>query len=302
MSHSEMDDASGGARDAELGRAIMTVSRSAEATSKLHTSPAELDARARALRALTEARVPVLVGGAYAFFEYTGIRRPTKDLDIMLREAHIPEAFRALEAAGFRTDLLDADWIGKAYAGEYYIDLIFCSGNRIVPVDDGWFENAEPAEVMGQMCLIAPAEELIWSKAFVNERERYDGADVNHLILARGETLDWHRLLARFEDHWEVLFAHLNLYRFAYPCARTKVPDWLVRELCRRTLERMTDAEQRVCRGSLISRTQYRFDYEHCGFEDARPEPAPPEARPARRSGVHRRPGTRRRPRQGHGG
>ena len=35
------------------------------------------------------------------------------------------------------------------------------------------------------------AEETLWSKAFVMERERYDGADVAHLILAHGERLDW---------------------------------------------------------------------------------------------------------------
>jgi hypothetical protein len=34
------------------------------------------------------------------------------------------------------------------------------------------------------------AEEVIWSKAFVTERERYDGADIMHVLLACAETLD----------------------------------------------------------------------------------------------------------------
>ena len=44
--------------------------------------------------------------------------------------------------------------------------------------------------------LLAPPEEMIWSKAFVCERERYDGADVNHLLRACGRQMDWQRLLA----------------------------------------------------------------------------------------------------------
>ena len=39
--------------------------------------------------------------------------------------------------------------------------------------------------------LVAPAEESLWCKAFVMERERFDGADVAHIILAYGDRLDW---------------------------------------------------------------------------------------------------------------
>ena len=37
-----------------------------------------------ALQALVEARVPFVVGGAYAFQHYAGIARDTKDFDIFL--------------------------------------------------------------------------------------------------------------------------------------------------------------------------------------------------------------------------
>jgi hypothetical protein len=65
---------------------------------------------------------------------------------------------------------------------------------------------AEPAIVMGQPVRLCPAEETIWSKAFVMERERYDGADIAHLLRARAEMLDWRRLTRRFGRHWRVLF------------------------------------------------------------------------------------------------
>ena len=196
-------------------------------------SQEELDARAAALRALAASRVPFLVAGAYAFFEYTGIFRDTKDLDLFLRERDLEDAFRVLEQAGFRTELTDPGWIGKAWKGEWYVDLIFSSGNGVAVVDDLWFEHARPGRVMDVEVLLAPPEEMIWSKSFVLERERYDGADVNHLLHACGESLDWERLLRRFDRYWEVLFSHLLLFQFAYPSTRSIVPERVTEELLR---------------------------------------------------------------------
>jgi hypothetical protein len=231
----------------------------------------ELDARADALRAFAASDVPVLVAGAYAFCEYTGIFRDTKDLDLFLRERDLEEAFRVLERAGFRTDLVDPGWIGKGYRGEWFVDLIFSSGNGVAAVDDRWFEHARPARVMGVDVLLAPPEEMIWSKAFVLERERYDGADVNHLLRAVGEELDWERLLYRFERYWEVLLSHLLLFRFAYPGERSKVPDRVMDALTSRVLEELgSDHPRALCRGNLMSRVQYGHDLVHLGYEDGR--------------------------------
>jgi Uncharacterised nucleotidyltransferase len=233
--------------------------------------PAELDARADALRALAASGVPHLVAGAYAFFEYTGIFRDTKDLDVFLRERDVEDAFRVLENAGFRTELLDPCWIGKAYRGEYFVDLIFSSGNGIAVVDDLWFEHARPARVMGVDVLLAPPEEMIWSKGFVLERERFDGADVNHLMRAVGEELDWDRLLFRFDRYWEVLLSHVMLFRFAYPGERSKVPDRVLETLLGRVRDGIgTDHPRALCRGNLMSKIQYRHDIEQLGYEDGR--------------------------------
>jgi hypothetical protein len=112
--------------------------------------------------------------------------------------------------------------------GHFIVDFIFSSGNGVAVVDDEWFENATVGTVFGHECQIAPAEEVIWSKSFVNERERYDGSDVNHLIRAVGKKMDWQRIMRRFDRHWEVLFSHLILYRFSYPSDRSNVPDWVM--------------------------------------------------------------------------
>ena len=246
--------------------------RQGEESATEQRSAGELDARAEALRALVAERVPFVVAGAYAFFEYTGIFRDTKDLDVFLRREDLERAFEALDAAGFRTELVDPVWIGKAYRGEWYVDLIFSSGNGVAVVDDLWFEHAEPGEVMGVPVLLAPPEEMIWSKAYVCERERYDGNDVAHLLRARGRQMNWQRLLARFDRHWEVLLSQLLMYRFSFPCDRSQVPDWVMRELLRRTWEGMLegDWERRVCRGPLVSRVQYRHALQHLGYEDGR--------------------------------
>jgi hypothetical protein len=126
-----------------------------------------------------------------------------------------------------------------------------------------------------QLC---PAEETIWSKAFVMERERYDGADVAHLLRACGEHLDWRRLLHRFGAHWRVLLSHLILFGFIYPAERTRIPTWVMQELLDRVRHELRShpPTARVCQGTLLSRAEYLIDIEQWGYEDARLLPRGP--------------------------
>ena len=73
-------------------------------------------------------------------------------------------------------------WLAKAHHGDKFIDVIFNSGNGVAEVDDEWFAHAVDEEVLGAPVKLVPAEEMIWSKAMIMERERYDGADVAHLL------------------------------------------------------------------------------------------------------------------------
>jgi hypothetical protein len=232
----------------------------------------EINARGRAIEVLLDAGVPFLVGGAYAYATYTGIYRDTKDLDLFPRKCDAERALEVLERDGWRTERTDELWLYKAFRGEYFVDFIFSSGNGVATVDDEWFVHARTASVFGHRCLIAPAEETIWSKAFVNERERYDGADINHLILKMGRSMDWERLLRRFDRYWEVLLSHLMMFRFAYPSERDVVPVWLMTELMSRTLDTLKEGnwDERLCRGNLISRVNYTVDIHHWGYGDGR--------------------------------
>lgn len=232
----------------------------------------ELSARARAIDVLQEAGVPFLVGGAYAYCNYTGIFRDTKDLDLFPKKEDAARALDVLAADGWETERRDEVWIYKAYKGEYFVDLIFSSGNGVAIVDDEWFQHAPVGTAFGRKVLLVPAEEVIWSKAFICERERYDGGDVNHLLRAVGDRLDWDRLLRRFDRYWEVLFAHLTKFRFAYPSERSKIPEWVMVEMMDRTLAtlREGDWKQPICRGPLISRVNYEVDVREWGYHNGR--------------------------------
>ncbi len=234
--------------------------------------PIERGAHLLALSTLKNAEIPFVVAGAYALHLYTGIYRDTKDLDIFLKREDTQRALECLSSVGFQTSMHDPVWIAKAYANnEYFADLIFSSGNGVAVVDDAWMERSHPGVIHGLPILVAPPEEIIWSKAFVCERERFDGTDINHLILARGKQMDWDHILMRFEPHWEVLLAHLCFYRFSYPGQRDHVPQWAWEELLERARLQETEPDKKkLCRGMLISQGQYRVDVEHWGYTDAR--------------------------------
>lgn len=228
-----------------------------------------------AMRALQDAQLPFLVAGAYAFACYTDIERHTKDFDIFVEERDIDRALRVLEKAGFCTEMESEIWLAKARRAGELIDLVFNSGNGLSPVDESWFDHAVDGEVFGMKAEIAGAEELLWTKAYIMERDRYDGADVAHLLHCCAEELDWPRLLERFGDHWRLLLSHMLLFQFIYPSQRNRLPGDVLDALLSRADAEINrpspDAE--VCRGTLLSRGQYFHDLDHWGYIDGRAVP-----------------------------
>jgi hypothetical protein len=227
------------------------------------------------LEALNRRGSPFLVGGAYAFNCYSGITRPTKDLDIFIRRQDYEGIAEVLAQAGYRTELTYPHWLGKVYSQGKYVDLIFSSGNGVAEVDDAWFDYAGEADVLGVRTKICPVEEMIWSKAFIMEKERYDGADIVHLLRSRAEQLDWARLLHRFGSHWRVLLSHLVLFGFVYPGHRDLIPARVMDELLERLRHETHKPpfENGICFGTLLSREQYLMDLQQDGCQDARIAP-----------------------------
>jgi hypothetical protein len=234
--------------------------------------PVSRDFYQSAMRYLREAGLPFLIGGAYSFARYTGLERHTKDFDIFVRPKHCDAVLAVLSKAGYAVEQTFPHWLGKAYSGDNCIDVIYSSGNGVARVDDGWFDHAVAGRVLETDVLLCPVEETIWSKSFVIERERYDGADIAHLLRGSGRRMAWQRLLDRFGPHWRVLFSHLVLFGFIYPSERDIVPAWVTEELIDRLHDETETAppKERVCQGTLLSRAQYLVDIEHWGYQDAR--------------------------------
>lgn len=237
-----------------------------------------IDFYRRAMETLEQAGIPFLVGGAYAYARYTGVIRHTKDFDVFIHPRDFDRSLDAFAKIGCQVERNFPHWLGKAWNpnGEDFVDLIFSSGNGVARVDRRWFEHAVDEEVLGKPVKLCPAEEMIWSKSFIMERERFDGGDVAHILQRRADDLDWKRLVERFgEEHGRVLLSHLILFGYIYPDDATCIPRWVLDNLWEQVKHerREPPKEKRLCRGTILSRGQYLMDIEEWGYRDARLEP-----------------------------
>ena len=215
-----------------------------------------------ALELLVKSGAKFLVGGGFALDMYTGIKRATKDLDIFCKAGEYPRILKIFAESGYETPVTDARWLAKAMKNGNLVDLIFNNPSSLCPVDDRWFEHATEGEIYGIKLKVMPAEELIWCKLYVQNRERYDGSDINHIILRYGDKLDWNRLWTLTEAHWQLLLAQFMSFQFVYPSERDLIPRWLMDELLLRAQEQyqVETTTERICRGPFIDQTQYGVD------------------------------------------
>lgn len=228
----------------------------------------------RALAALNRGGIPYVVTGAYAIYEYTGIYRETKDLDLFVEPRLVPQTMRVLREAGFRTRLEQAHWLAKAKLGRHFVDVIFGMGNGLAFVDADWYRYSHPAILAAHPVRVAPPEELIWHRLFIGERHRQDTADILHLLLCRGHRLDWERLLTRTGENWPLLLAQLIIYTYVYPESSGRVPQEVLELLLNRAnkeIRRQRTGEP-VTRGTLFSRFSFSIDVNEWGLRDLRQE------------------------------
>jgi hypothetical protein len=214
-----------------------------------------------ALRTLNQHAVPYVVSGLYAMHAYTGVYRKTNDLDLFLEPAWIEAAARTLKQTGFRVTLEDGATV----------DLIFGMGNGLGLIDEAWYRHARAGILAATQVRIAPAEELMWHRLYVSERHRHDMADVLHLILCRGDEMDWERLLQRLHEHHLLLIAHIHLFDFVYPGHTSRVPDWVRDRLAEQiATEPRAPGDPTLCQGTLISRFSFSIDVKEWGLRDPR--------------------------------
>ena len=221
------------------------------------------------LGALEQSGIPYAVSGAFALRQHTGICRFTKDLDLFLTAQNSRVAFAYLKKRGFDCEMYDPVWLAKARKGEYFVDLITGMSNGVVSVEDSWIERARPAVIYDVTTRVLAPEELVASKLFVDKRERFDGADIAHIIFGTYGSFDWDRELQLVGDHWELLLWSLVLFRYVYPANSHHVPDRIWRELLRRfqcVLSRRD--EQARFRGTLIDERMFAIDTNEWGLDN----------------------------------
>jgi hypothetical protein len=213
--------------------------------------------------------IPFAVSGAFALQFHTGICRDTKDLDIFLSAEDASIALSCLAKDGFECEVCDPVWLAKARRDKYFVDLITGMSNAVITVDASWIRNSHPANILGVATRLLAPEELIASKLFVTRRERFDGADIAHVIYATRGELEWGRILQHVGEHWEILLWALLLFRYVYPCNSNYVPAHLWQDLIGRLTEAISHPDpHQTFRGSLIDDHMFAIDLKEWGLDN----------------------------------
>ena len=221
------------------------------------------------LQVLNRGGVPYVVSGAFALQKHTGIWRDTKDLDLFLAAQNVPHALECLINDGFECSVVDPVWLAKAHRGDFYVDLICGMSNAVIVVEESWIERALPARIVGVRTRVLAPEELIASKLFVTRRERFDGADIAHIIYGTRGRLDWERLLQLAGSHWEILLWALILFRYVYPARSSYVPSHVWQDLLQRFERELSNPNDHAqFRGSLVDEKMFAIDVHEWGLDN----------------------------------
>jgi len=238
------------------------------------TAPAPIPAKQEllfqeVLALFEQNQIAYAVAGAFALREHTGICRDTKDLDVFLTSKNVELALDCLRKEGFECQTCDPVWLYKAHRDGFFVDLITGMSNAALVVEDSWIERAIPAVVHGVQTRVLGAEELLASKLFVTRRERFDGADIAHVIYGTRGELDWQRVLSLVGEHWEILFWALVLFRYVYPAQTDYVPKDTWSDLIRRFQKAVSHSDPAAkFRGSLIDNKMFAVDVNEWGLDN----------------------------------
>jgi hypothetical protein len=222
------------------------------------------------LTTLIRRKLPFMIGGTFAFMEYTGIERETGDIDIKIPYDDHPHILQVLSESGYKTELaeIELNWLAKVTdPNGYYTDIIYAERNGLYKVEKSWFDNAHDGTVLGHKVKLEPVEEMIRSKSYVQNRHRDDTGDVIHLILRQGKAIDWHILMEKMEPHWELLLSNVLLFLFIYPSERKLIPKWVIERLVVKLEDRISHepTKNKITRGLLLS-NDYQVGVSLWGF------------------------------------
>ncbi len=185
----------------------------------------------RALRQMQEQNVQCAVGGGLAFSAYARRWRNTKDMDLYIQPADRDAAIAALMRAGFDDYYPQAPYDRqcsfRSIRDGIIVDLLWEMLNGRARVDAGWLSRGPVVTIRGTAVRFLPAEELIWSKLYVLQRDRCDWPDLLNILASAGASLDWNHLLDRIGPDAPLLGAVLSVLRWLAPASTQAFPAWL---------------------------------------------------------------------------
>jgi hypothetical protein len=240
----------------------------------LYLAPVEARLFRRWLEILHGSGVPYALGGAYSHYAFTGVWRDSKDLDAFVRPQDVRSLLDAFEAEGFDAEVRNPHWLAKIHSPPHLLDLLFAVRHMTrIRITDDWLQSGLAARFLGVPTRMLGPEETIATKAYIANRDRFDGADILHIIRALQGELDWQRLIELLEGDEEILFWHLVLFAFVYPMHR----DWLPRALMERAFESVQATPAlfgaRAFRGTVLDPESFLVDVTELGYRDAGAHP-----------------------------
>ena len=206
----------------------------------------------RVMREAQRRGIQFALGGAVALGTYSGRWRNTKDVDLYIcpddREAMVD----AMTEVGLKDyfDVLpyDRKWIYRGHVENTIVDAIWSMANYRAQVDKDWISCGPVTQCGDLQVHVLPAEELIWSKIYVMQRERCDWPDILNILHAVGPSLDWEHLLQSLGDDYRLLSGVLSVFSWMDPAVACQLPAavWQKTRLPRPGSVAKGVAEQRV--------------------------------------------------------
>jgi hypothetical protein len=190
---------------------------------------------------------PFVISGALGLSLQLG-RLVDGEVEICMHAADVPAALEAVSATGLKVERDDAKGRARLLYGAHRVVLRWALPTPLFGgYDDAWFVHARRTRFLGLRVKVAPLEELLWLKMAVPSGASVGDPLVGQMLLDRGTTLDWPRLLGRMGGQEALLLSHIFLFWHRYPeSARTVVPAWVMDDLRERIDLRVAFSEPGV--------------------------------------------------------
>jgi hypothetical protein len=177
---------------------------------------------------LSASNVPFALGGGLALSVYTEKFRRSSDIDLYVLRGHRDRIVQMMTGCGLK-DYFDVksyvrDWIYRGHIGDVIVDAIWAMANKRADVDEHWLTTGPMVHMFGRGFRVIPAEELMWSKLYVLQRDRCDWPDIINLLYSAGPRLDWDHLLSRVAEDRPLLQGVLSVFAWVCPERAALIP------------------------------------------------------------------------------